>query len=299
MTPRMDSNEELLKDIHREVLETRGATIKTDNAVKNLATEIRQLSDRQSGSERRAFFNSGMAYALFAILSFCGLFLFFRASMGRTRVEQQVSEQQRADTEQRASELESELERWRESSRAAYEFYELLSSGRSAEVVERWSSVQGRLTDRATIELFRREVERLRNELAVAAFELGVQNARNQRWEVARDAFTRSIAYVDVAPYSPELYYYLGESLYQLDDYHTAVRYFDLAIEADRMERSQAIIAYFHRAEALQRSDRALEAAEAYRLFIRRFDEHHWSSTARSRLARMEEEREQEEAPAQ
>jgi tetratricopeptide (TPR) repeat protein len=284
----MQSNDELLAEIHREVLEARGATIKTDNSVRNLAQDVRRIAERQQGFERKAIWNSGVAYILFALLCFCGLFLFFRASMARTRTEQQVVDQQRTTLEQRAGEFEAEIERRRESERAAYEFYELLTSGRSAEVVERWNTVQGRLTDRATIELFRREVERLRNDLAVASFELGRQHARNEQWEVARDAFTRSIAYVDVAPYSPELYFHLAESLYHLDDYHTAVRYFDMAIEAASMDRAQSILAHFHRAESLQRSDRTLEALEAYRAFARRYDDHYWASTARARISRIE-----------
>jgi TolA-binding protein len=281
--------EEVLREVHREVIETRGATIKTDNAVRNLAGELKQIATRQDGYERRATVNSVAAYILFAVVAFAGLLLFFRAALSRAELDHQLVDQQRTALETRMADLESELERRRESERAAYEFYELLMSGRGVDVVERWSVVQGRLTDRATIELFRLEVDRLRHQLAREAYELGLQNARNQLWEVARDSFTRSISYVDVAPYSPSLYFHLGEALYNLDDYASAIRYYDLTIADGSMDRPQAILAYFHRAECLQRTDRTLEAIEAYRLFARRYDDHHWAGTARSRIERLEE----------
>jgi hypothetical protein len=284
-----DRIEDLLRELHREAMETRGATIKTDNSIRSLAGEIRQITERQSGYERRATMNSVVAYVLFASLSFGGLLLFFRASLSRAEADRALFDEQQSSLQNRVLELEGEVERRRESEQAAYEFYELLTSGRSADVVERWSVAQGRLTDRATIELFRLEVDRLRHELAREAYELGLQNARNQLWEVSRDAFTRSIAYVDVAPYSPSLYFHLAESLYNLDDCGTAIRYYDLSMTTGTMERPQAILSHFHRAECLQRTDRPVEAIEAYRQFARRYEDHHWSGTARSRVERLEE----------
>jgi tetratricopeptide (TPR) repeat protein len=293
-----DRIEDLLRELHREAMETRGATIKTDNSIRSLAGEIRQITERQLGYERRATVNSIVAYVLFASLSFGGLLMFFRASLSRAEIDRALVDEQQLSLQTRVEELEGEVERRRESERAAYEFYELLTSGRSADVVERWTVVQGRLTDRATIELFRREVDRIRHELAREAYELGLQNARNQLWEVARDAFTRSIAYVDVAPYSPSLYFHLAEALYNLDDCGTAIRYYDLSATAGSMERQQAILSHFHRAECLQRTERPLEAIEAYRQFARRYDDHHWAATARSRVERMEERQQQVETGA-
>jgi tetratricopeptide (TPR) repeat protein len=291
--------EELLRELNREVIETRGATIKTDHAVRNLSAEFRTLAQRQSERDGRAWVHSATAYVLFAGLSFGGLFAFFRASVSGNQAEVAMARQQTEALEQRMTEIQLELDRRRESERAAYEFHELLVSGRGVDVLERWTNVQGRLTDRATIELFRREIDRIRHSLARDAFEQGTQAGRNQQWESARDAFLRSMAYVDVAPYSPELYFHLAEALYHLDDSATAIRYYDLALEAGRMDRQQSILAHFHRAECLQRAERPLEAIEAYRLFARRFEDHHWSSTARVRVERMEQRHGQGARPAE
>lgn len=284
----MERVDELFRDLEQEVIETRNQTIKTDNSLRNLASDIKAIAKKQEAYEARMFLNSVAAYALFALLAFGGLFLFFRASIERAEVDRALVQEQHATFEATIAELEAEMERRREAEAEAYEFYELLASGRRDEVVERFPTVQGRLIDRATIELFRREVDRIRHELSAESFDLGSQHFENERWQEARDAFLRSMAYVELAHYSPLLHYRLAESLFELDDYTGAVRYYDLAIGADALDRTQSIIATFHRAEAFRRLDRYQEAIDAYRLFLRRFESHYWAASARDRIASIE-----------
>lgn len=284
----MDRLDELLSNLGHEVIETRNATIKAENSLKNLSADIRQVARKQEGHERRTWVNSIGAYVIFAGLSFAGSALFFRAALGQQAAERELAAQAQTSQQNRISELEAELERVRAAEREAWNFYELLASDRRTEVVERWPTVQGRLVDRTTIELFRREIESMRHELAREAFDLGMQSVRAEQWADARDAFARSVAYVENAPYSPTLHFNLGETLYRLDDYGGAVRYYDLAIAAGQMPRSEQILAYFHRAESLQRSGNDALALEGFRTFERRFDEHYWAATARERIARIE-----------
>lgn len=284
-----EPTEDLFRQLEHELIETRNVTIKTDNSLRNLASDIKTIARRQEAYERRMLINSAAAYLLFAALSFAGLLVFFRASIERAELDHDLAEQRRSELQQQVADLEGEIERRQQSEREAYEFYELLVSGRRDEVVERWPTIQGRLLDRATIELFRREVDAIRHDLADEAWEVGQTHFGAERWEEARDAFTRSVAYVEIAPYTPDLHFMLAEALYQLDDYVPAVRYYDLAIGADEMTRNEAVLALFHRAESLQRTDREAEALEAYRLFVRRYDSHYWASTARQRIERLAE----------
>ena len=285
----MDRVDDLLRELHTEIIETRTQAIKTDNAVRNLGGELKAIARRQEAYERRLTVNSSVAYVLFAVLSFLGLLLFFRASIARTELDEALVAQETEALEGEIGALAADLERRRESERAAYDFYELLASGRRDEVVERFPTVQGRLLDRATIELFRREVDRIRLELASETYQAGMQHFENEQWQDARDALTRSQAYVDTTAYAADLHYRLGESLYQLGDDAGAVRYFDLALPTGELTRQQQIVAAFHRAESLRRLDRAPEAAEAYRSFARRFDSHYWAATARARASALEE----------
>ena len=270
----MDRIDELIGRLEQEVVETRSQTIKTDNSLRNLVGDIKTIAKRQESYERRFAVNSVAAYVIFATLAFAGLLLFFRASIGRAQLDRELVTQQQQAFEGRIFELEAESERRREAERDAYEFYELLSSGQRAEVVERFPTVQGRLIDRATIELFRREVERMRHALASESYELGKQHFRNDRFEEARDVFARSIAYVELAHYSPDLHYRMAECLFELNDFAAALRYYDLTLGSGALERNEAIIATLHRADALRRLERYQEALDAYRFFLRRYDSH-------------------------
>jgi TolA-binding protein len=283
-----ERTDELLRELHREVVDARNATIKTDNSLKSLAGEIKIIARRQEDYERRIIINSVGAYVLFATIAFLGLLLFFRAALLRYRADEERFAAETASVERRVSEIEGELERRRQSEREAYEFFELLASGRRDEVVERFPTVQGRLIDRATIELFRREVDRIEQELADEAWQSGLQHVQNEQWADARDAFTRSLAFVENPPYAPSLHFQLAEALYSLNDYASASRYYQLSLDSGQLGRTDQITAMYHRAESLQRSERDNEALEAWRQFNRRFSEHPWAPTARQRIERLE-----------
>jgi len=284
----MERLDDVMRSLHQEVIETRNQAIKTDNALRNLVTDIKGIATRQETYERRFAINSVVAYVLFACLSFGGLLLFFNASLKRNAVERELVEQRETALDARVRELEAELEARRSSERDAYEFFELLSSNRRSEVVERFPAIQGRLADRATIELFRREVDRIRNELALESYSVGVQHYNNGRWQDARDAFAASMAYVEVTAYSPSLHQRLGDALFQLSDFAGAVRYFDLAVAGGTLAGPDSALVLFRRAEALRRLERYVDAIEGYRLFVRRHDGHQWAPTARDRIASLE-----------
>ena len=69
----MREAEEEIREIKKEIIESRGLTIKTNNLVNSLAADIKHIAKRQAGYERRFNWNSAVAYVLFATLAFVGL----------------------------------------------------------------------------------------------------------------------------------------------------------------------------------------------------------------------------------
>lgn len=284
----MDRMDSRLRELNQELIETRNLTIKTDNAVRNLTSEVRELSKLQESFQRRTVWSSATAYILFVVLTFTGLFLFFRAATSRTSADEELVASQQQSYEARVRELQQELERRREAERQAWSFYELLETGEPEAVVERFPEVQARLIDRATVELYRREVDRIRQELASDAFSEGMRAFSEERWQQARDAFLRSSGYREFAPYTPELNYHLAEALFQLDDHATATRYYNLALSSDELSGRNQATATYHLAESLRAIGRDREALEAYRNFSRNFSGHPWRSAADARASMLE-----------
>ena len=90
-----------VRQIKKEIVESRGLIIKTNNLVNALGADIKSIAKRQAGYERRLNWNSGVAIAVIGVLSFVGLKLYFDAQIGGVRSEM-------TDAETAAEELRSE-----------------------------------------------------------------------------------------------------------------------------------------------------------------------------------------------
>src|ERR1051325_6784487 len=64
----MDDFSDELREIKREIVESRGLIIKTNNLTNALAADLKSISKRQLGFERRAFLNSAGANLLFVVV---------------------------------------------------------------------------------------------------------------------------------------------------------------------------------------------------------------------------------------
>ena len=53
-----------LEQVKREIVESRGLTIKTNNLVNALAADLKSISKRQQGAERKVVINSATAYVV-------------------------------------------------------------------------------------------------------------------------------------------------------------------------------------------------------------------------------------------
>lgn len=279
----MDRIDARLRELQQEQIETRNLTIKTDHAVRTLAGEVRDLTRMQEAFQKRSLWSSGTAYVLFTLLVLGGMFLFFQATSNRERLDEAYVNEQIGQYESRVLELEAELERRKEAEREAWAFFELLEKGGKEEVVERFPNLQGRLMDRASVELFRREVDRIRQQLAADAWATGMRAHANSRWAEARDAFLRSRSYSEFTSYTAQLNYYLGDSLFHLNDFTDAVRYYNVAIASGELSRDLEPLATYRLGESLRSLGRDREALDAYTSFIQRFPSHPWKSASETR----------------
>src|SRR5689334_23765264 len=66
--PGADDFDDELREIKREIVESRGLIIKTNNLTNALAADLKSISRRQLGFERRAFWNSAGANLLFVVI---------------------------------------------------------------------------------------------------------------------------------------------------------------------------------------------------------------------------------------
>ena len=81
-----------VRQIKKEIVESRGLIIKTNNLVNALGADIKSIAKRQAGYERRLNWNSGVAIVVIGVISFAGLKLYFDAQTGGMRSEMAAAE---------------------------------------------------------------------------------------------------------------------------------------------------------------------------------------------------------------
>ena len=101
--------EDDIHEVKKEVTKTHNLIIKTDNLVKNLSSEIRQIQKKQEKYERKYIFNSVVAYVIFVIIIFGGLYVAFDAKVGVVRREKEVLEEKLSKTETERDDLQKKL----------------------------------------------------------------------------------------------------------------------------------------------------------------------------------------------
>lgn len=267
------SSEEMidtLKSLRSEIIESRNLTIKTDNLIKNLSSDVRQIGKRQEKYEKRYVFNSVVAYVLFSVIIFLGLYLAFQAQVAREREAVDAAKVRIMDLQGRVQELESELERRREAEEQAYSLLRFLEEGKRDQLLTAFPQVRGKLVNRGEIELLRREVERINQGQAREAFEEGVKHYNGRRYEAARDAFLKSLSHVQSTTYAPELQGSLGMSLFRLKDYAGAATHLREALNYTLTKDVRNEIMYTL-GVALDQLDRGGEARAVYEAYVKRF----------------------------
>jgi TolA-binding protein len=281
--PHDDDLNETLKQFRTELIETRNLTIKTDNLIKNLSADVRQIGKRQELGEKRWVFNSVVAYILFSVLIFAGLYLAFQAQVSRERDAVVAHQVRIGDLQTRVAELEAELERRREAEEEAYSLYRLIEEEKEDEILERFPTLRGKLVNRAETEMMQREVDRINKKLARTAFETGVERHTRRDFNGARDAFLKSILHVEKSFYAPELEYKLGMSLFFLKDLDGAVEHLRkaLAFSQKKAVRNETL---YHLAVALDHLGRGAEARAAYAAYVKRYATDKRSLDAQKRI---------------
>ncbi|UCH29940.1 MAG: tetratricopeptide repeat protein [Myxococcales bacterium] len=182
-----------VRQIKKEIVESRGLIIKTNNLVNALGADIKSIAKRQAGYERRLNWNSGVAIAVIGVLSFVGLKLYFDAQTGGLRSE-------KAEAEAAAEELRRDLgdEVRRSSDRGvaatkAAEYYELIRERRRAEVVRQYPEMAKDALSPAEAAMFRDYEQQFRQDLSLEAYQKGLALAAAKKHEEAIARFQKSI----------------------------------------------------------------------------------------------------------
>lgn len=278
--PVMRDADEEIREIKKEIIESRGLTIKTNNLVNSLGADIKSIAKRQAGYERRFNWNSAVVYVLVATLSFAGLKL---ASDARIREIESEMDNLRQNVRELRRELSEETDRAEERARAetgAGQFYDLIRQQKRGEVVERYDAIARQKLSRAEHAFFRDTYDRFRLDLSVTAYQNGLDLMRTGRYAEAAEKFQESVRLKDEAAHIPAVKYQLARALRRLGRQSEAMVYARQVVEQD-IDRDLQDDAMWLVALCAEELDDVDTARDSLRTLIRR-----WPRSSLARDAR-------------
>lgn len=279
--------DEELREIKREIIESRGLVIKTNNLTNALSADIRSIAKRQQTYERRITWNSATSYVVFVLVVFAALKLAMDARIDQLKGE---SEQRLKDVARMKDELnrsnERETARQTADERAA-KFYELVRQGKRTDLIAQWEQLKGQPLSKAEAAMFGDAVERAKNELAAQLYQQGMDKVRVQRWQEAASAFEESIKYREDAAIGPSVRLGLAESYRHLNRQKEAIPILTLLAEnaVDKEVHDDALYLLAWCQMDVQAWN---DAKNTWRTLVRRFPDSRFTAEAKLQLAQLQ-----------
>ena len=280
----IDEFDEELRELKREIIETRGLIIKTNNLTNALSADLKSIAKRQQSYERRLVWNSATAYVVFVLVVFVALKLAWDARVDAVRAE---TEQTRQAVDRLARELKDAQKRDEERAKAevrAAGFYELIRQGKRAEVVEQFEALNKEPLTKTELAVFSDAAERARGELSIASYHQGLDHARVGRWHEAAQSLEEALRYKDDAAHSPVARYNLADAYRHLSRQRDAV---PMLIQLSEASSDKEVMddATYLLAQCLIDIQAWNDAKNTLRSFVRRFSDSPYFNEVRTKLA--------------
>lgn len=276
-----------LRDIKREIVESRGLVIKTNNLTNALSADIKSIAKRQQGYERRLSWNSATAYVVFVLVVFTALKFAWDARVDsiKTETEQKTQENERLRKEAREAE-EQRQDKDRAEAKAAL-FYDLVREGKKTEVVDGYDAIKKEPLTKAEQAVFADAVEKAKNDLAAQSYEQGLDKARVQRWQEAATAYEESLKYKDNSTIAPSVRLGLAQAYRKLGRAREAIPILNQIAEnaPDKELQDDALYELAKCQEDIQAWN---EAKNTWRALIRRFPDSHFTPEGKLELAQLQ-----------
>ena len=278
-----------LSDLRREVIESRNLVIKTDNLLKNLHAELKQMGRKQELFEKRHMMTSVAAYFLFATIATVGAFTFARSEIRGAREEATANEgkvkqlTQELDTQRRVEGSR------REASEKAARAYELLGSEKEGPgqtlAMDQALHLDRQLLSRLEAKALDDRAAGMKAKMAQAALERGNAAFHRNDWTSAAQELTR---YVELEPRVEEsmVWFRLGNALTQAKEHQRAIPALENFIRSTGGTKTAQYAGYLlgTNYEETGSSDKA---QKAYERALNLYPSSEFSSLIRGRLKRL------------
>jgi TolA-binding protein len=278
----MHEAEDELREVKREIIESRALVIKTNNLTNALSADIKSIAKRQQGYERRFAWNSAAAYVAFVVVLLVVVKFVVDARIDaigaearhlrddNARMKQELDDLRQGQDERRAAELE------------AAKFTELLKQGKRVELIRGWEAMKTKALTKTEAVFLTDAVQKARSEQASLLYLQGLESARLQRWQEAASAFEESLRFEENGAVSQQSRLQLAAAYRKLHKQKDAIALLEpLSESGDKETQADAL-------EQLAWSQTEIEAfndaKNTWRTLLRRFPDSHYVPEAKLAL---------------
>lgn len=231
-----------LDEIRREVIESRNMTIKTDNALKTLHAELKNVSNQQEMFQRRTWFSTGAAYLVFSALCVAGVIALSGAKAAAATTEKERLEKQVGDLEKTVADVKAESAAQLAAEQSAMQVYKMMTTLPGEERLKGIDALakldQSKLSAFTRLALADRAAS-LRREVGAGILEKGKAAFRRQDWGEAASHLTRFLAMDPPEEDALEASFFLGNSLFQARKFDEAIKPLARFVEGDKRARTR------------------------------------------------------------
>lgn len=280
----MDDWNDELREIKREIVESRGLIIKTNNLTSGLSADLKSMAKRQASFERRAFLNSAAAYFISVVVVIGVIKLAWDARIDAVQAETKGAREKLAKLENDIKEMQRDRDDRARAESAAAAFYELIRAQRRQDVIDGYEAVRKEPLSRAELAFFSDAVDNSRAELSVKSYQIGLDHVRTGRWHEAATALEESLRFKENAGHSPAARLHLAKAYKKLGRQRDAI---PMLMNLSEASPDKEIMddATFLLAECYIDIQAWNDAKNTLRSFIRRFPDSSFINDARMALA--------------
>lgn len=273
-----------LSEIKREIVESRGLVIKTNNLTNALAADLKGITKRQAAFERRAFWNSAGANGLFVLVVIAVVALAWDARMDSVEAKTKGAAERILALEEEKKQARQKIDERAAAESAAAAFYEVVRSERQKEIIDGFEALRKMPLSRAELSFFQDAVDKAKSELSVKAYQQGLDLMRTGRWHEAAVAFEEAVSRKGSGAHIPSAKLNLSRAYQKLNRQRDAI---PILMPLSEASPDPEIMddATFLLAQCFIEIQAYNDAKSTLRAFIRRFPESPLINDARMALA--------------
>lgn len=273
-----------IREIKREIIESRGLVIKTNNLTSTLGSDLKSIAKRQAGYERRLIYNSAVAYIITVGVVFVGAYL--SSDYRARRFEAQI-----AALEQEKQELQNKLKAKQQSKvnrahalQKAERLVDLITKGERQKVITAVANIERDELSPLETRFLDETAQRFRTELSLAAFQEGLEHARQKRYDEAVTSFQHSVKMVKAGPHVARVHLHLAQALRFQGKVPEAVAVLETLLDSDLLDRELVAESRWNLAICFIETHKRDEARRELIYVLNKFPRSQWARMARPKI---------------